>query len=432
MSAKLVIAAALVMALGTVAVAGEPSDDEFPNFKFGFSERIRLTSWDNAIDLSDEADSSSTFTRFRTSLSGQWFPNELLELEAKITNEFYYFLNPADRDFTLNETVCDQLCVRLKHLFDSPLTLSLGRQNMMLGEGFVVWDGTPLDGSRTAYFNGARLDWEILPEQMLSFFAVHQPEMDDFLPVGNDQDRGLEDQEESAVGAYFSGRWGEVDGECYYIFKRADASHDRPVDQDVHTFGTRAIVPLADQFTLTAEAALQTGTYGDDSRLAVGGYAYVAYRTDWLTGLPQKLTLGGIYLSGDDPSTDKQEGWEPVFARWPKWSESYIYTLIKENGVAYWTNLASIYARADFELPSDLHLNLDYHHLLAPEKPDPSTEFPGGDGHTRGDLLIGKLSYRINEHTTGHFLCEGFFPGSFYQKGADPYLWVRFELMFRF
>ncbi len=37
-------------------------------------------------------------------------------------------------------------------------------------------------------------------------------------------------------------------------------------------------------------------------------------------------------MSGDDPSTDDNEGWDPLFSRWPKWSELYIYSLATEGG----------------------------------------------------------------------------------------------------
>jgi len=141
---KSLIAAALVLTTASGALAGDPSDDEFPEFKVGFSERIRLTSWDNAIDLSDDIDTSATFTRVRTTLFGQWFPNEAFEVGVKLTNEFRYYLNPDDKDFTLDEVVFDQLYARLKSPFGSPLTFTLGRLNIILGEGFVMMDGTPL------------------------------------------------------------------------------------------------------------------------------------------------------------------------------------------------------------------------------------------------------------------------------------------------
>ncbi len=37
-----------------------------------------------------------------------------------------------------------------------PLTATVGRQDIIEGVGWLVMDGTPLDGSRTVYFDAAR------------------------------------------------------------------------------------------------------------------------------------------------------------------------------------------------------------------------------------------------------------------------------------
>jgi len=144
--------------------------------------------------------------------------------------------------------------------------------------------------------------------------------------------------------------------------------------------------------------------------------------------LPNRLRVGGIYLSGDDPETGKNEGWDPMFARWPKWSESYIYTQIREDRVGYWTNLKSLWLQAEFKPFPESYLRLDYHHLMAPQASDFAQLFPGGGGDKRGDLFIGRLGYRFNKHLAGYILWEGFVPGDYYWPGANGYSWMRTEL----
>jgi hypothetical protein len=166
--------------------------------------------------------------------------------------------------------------------------------------------------------------------------------------------------------------------------------------------------------------------------LSFGGYAYADYATGWPRLCPRTITIGGIYLSGDNPSTSKYEGWDPFWGRWPKWSDSYIYTLVKERAVAYWLNMASIYAKAVAEISPVVDLELDFHHLTAPQSPNPAAAFPGGTGHTRGNLFIFKLTYKAEKNLTGHLIYESFRPGDFYLSTASSHGWMRMEVMLKF
>jgi len=65
------------------------------------------------------------------------------------------------RDYNPGEVFFDYLHLQWNSAFGLPLTLTVGRQDLMLGEGLVVWDGGPLDGSRSAYFNAVRGDWAL-------------------------------------------------------------------------------------------------------------------------------------------------------------------------------------------------------------------------------------------------------------------------------
>ena len=135
-----------------------------PRLKFSFWERIRQESWDNTMSLNDGATDSSAYLRLRTSLIGQWRPGENWEVNLRLTNENRYYLAPKSdpklkKNFDFNEVFVDQLNVKWKNPGRLPLTVTLGRQELMLGEGFLIFDGGPLDGSRSAYFNGLRLDY---------------------------------------------------------------------------------------------------------------------------------------------------------------------------------------------------------------------------------------------------------------------------------
>jgi len=421
----------VILALAVVAEAHPSQGNIHPKVKLGFSERFRMVSWDNTISLSDTAGGGSSFTRHRTSILGQWLPHPRVEVALGLTNEFRYYFVPEEREFNLDEVIVDQAYVKWRSSRVLPGVLTLGRQNIILGEGFVVMEGHPLDGSRSIYFNAVRFDWTPNEASRLVLFYTYQPEQDDALAIVNDRDLPLIEQPEEGIGAYFVTKTGRTDLHAYVIRKNARATDARPDESHINTFGGRAAATVTGGLRLTCEAAYQFGDYGENDRTAFGGYGYLRYGTSWPAFLPQWLTAGVILLSGDDPETADIEGWDPLFSRWPKWSESYIYTQLRENGVAYWTNLLSLYSRAEFRFSEVMRLGLDYHHLMAPEDPVAVGALFEGTGKTRGELLIGKLSFRVNEHVTGHVLWEGFIPGNYYAGGADGYSWTRFEMMYQ-
>jgi len=422
----------LFFTAGINAFGGEGSRGNIhPNFRLSFSERLRLVTWDNTITLNDDANAGQTFTRHRTSIGGAWFPCKKSELMVKVTNEFRYYFAPTDREFDINEVFVDQLYLKYNTEDLIPGVFTVGRQNIMLGEGFIVMDGHPLDGSRSIYFNAVRYDWAMATEHKATFFYSYQDRTDQLLPVINSLDQELVDQKEEGYGVYYTGGYAGIGIQGYYIRKNNRANSDYPVRMEINTFGGRGQVDLAENLSVTGEGALEFGKHGMNDLLAFGGYVHADYKTGLGSYLPESVQLGGIFLSGDDPDTPKHEGWDPMFARWPKWSESYIYTQILEDGVAYWTNLASVYSRINFEFTPRVSGNFDYYHLMAPMASDPFQGFPGGGGQNRGDLIIGQLKFRIDKNLTGHLLWEGFIPGSYYFCGADGYSWVRAEFMYR-
>ncbi|HUV29878.1 MAG TPA: alginate export family protein [Acidobacteriota bacterium] len=441
MSRKLIAIAIFACLLGgrEAVLGGTEWGQIHPNFRLNVSERFRMTTWDNTIDRDWWSSDSRSFVRQRIGVTGQWLPSDRFEAALKLTNEFRYYFVPQYWDFDLDEVIVDQLYLRWRKALGRPATITVGRQNLILGEGFVMMDGYPLDGSRTIYFNAARLDYLFGADRQLTLFYVYQPENDDLLPIINDQDKQLIEQPEVGFGVYFAGPVGKADLHAYVIRKNMRATYSRPNQSEINTVGARVTGAVMPRLSATAEGAYQFGKYGDADRSALGGYGYLTYATAWPAYLPGSFTGGIIYLSGDDPGTGDHEGWDPVFARWPKWSESFIYTLANERAVAYWTNFISLHAGVRFDLPDDMQLHLVYRHLMAPESPDASAGFPYGTGKTRGDMLIAKLDFRISKYLSGHILWESFNPGNYYfsranrypYDRADPYHWARVEFLFK-
>jgi len=423
-----IIAALLASILAAIPAAAQ--DAPTSRLKLIFVERFRFETWDNAVNLDDAAVDGFSYTRNRTTLGLSWIAAKNLEVLGKVTNEFRVYLAPKDRAFNWHEVFVDNLHVKWTIPGRVPFTATAGRQDLNFGEGFVIADGTPGDGSRSYYFNALRLDADLGKAHRLTAFAHAQKTTDRFLPVINPRPQALAEQPEKAVALYYAGVFGKAKVDAYAVRKTTDANEAWPVPTRTDTFGARAVAPLAKPLALTAEAALQTGKSGDAGRSAYGAIAHLDYDLTGTLPLLKALVLGGILLSGDDPATARMEGWDPIFSRWPKWSESYIYTFTRESRQAYWSNLSSLYAQLAF----DFGARSDGHIMVMPMGAGHAQPgvFPGGAGRDRGTLVRGRLNYKISKFLTGRVIWEHFDPGTFYFSGASSYNWIQFEMIFRY
>jgi hypothetical protein len=421
-------AAILAAALGSLPAVAQ--DKPAPRLKLIFVERFRFESWDNAVNLDDAAADGFAYTRNRTTLGLSWNAAKNVEVLGKVTNEFRVYLAPKDRAFNWHEVFVDNLSVKWTIPGRVPFTVTAGRQDLNFGEGFVIADGTPLDGSRSYYFNALRLDADIAKGHRLTAFAHATKTTDRFLPVINPRRQALVEQPEKAVSLYYAGVFGKAKVDAYAVRKTTDATQLFPVPTRTDTFGARLVAPLSKPLALTAEAALQTGSAGDAGRSAYGAIAHLDYDLTGTLPLLKTFVLGGILLSGDDPATARMEGWDPIFSRWPKWSESYIYAFTRESRPSYWSNLSSIYATLAF----DFGARSDGHIMVMPMGAGHAQPgaFPGGTGRGRGILVRGRLNYKISKFLAGRFIWEHFDPGSFYFPGASSYNWIQFEMIFRY
>ncbi len=427
-SKKALLLAVLTAGLMTAA-AGEESPKP-SRLTLIFVERFRFEAWDNAVNLDDAAADSFAYTRNRTTLGLIWRPIKNLEVLGKLSNEFRVFLAPKAQPFGWNEVFFDNLYLKWTVPGHVPFTLTAGRQDLNLGEGFVIADGTPLDGSRSYYFNAVRLDVDLAKNHRLTAFVHTQDTTDSYLPVINAVPRPLAEQPEHALALYYAGSFGQAKVDAYAIRKTTDATGAWPVPTRTDTFGARVVAPLAKSLSLAAEAAYQGGSYGDAGRSAQGAIAHLDWDLKGRLPLLKSATLGGILLSGDDPATARMEGWDPIFSRYPKWSESYIYTFTHESRISYWSNLSSLYATVafDFGERADGLVNLM---PMRAGHAQPGA-FPGGPGRDRGTLVKGRLNYRISQRLSGRFIWEHFTPGDFYFAGAASYDWIQFEMIFRY
>jgi hypothetical protein len=421
----------LSAALASLSRADEPGDGE-SHVELGFEARVRTENWDNLQDFSDATEDLRHQIRYRTRLWARFDFGGRTELAIGIDNESRKIYTP-DTPFQWDETIFETLY--LDHRFDARWSARLGRQNLMGGDAFLLFEGTPLDGSRTVYFNALDVTFSS-QDSRLEMIAISNPYRDDALPVFHDADRKLVEWDEQALALYWTRRPGSADSvEAYYVYKtetddpRPASDPKRQPDRHLSTLGARAVRNFGAGWSAAGEAAVQWGgdDLGDDLR-AWGGYV-TGTKTFDAASRPS-VSLGWFGLSGDDLSTADREGWDPVFSRWPKWSELYIYTLAGETGVAYWTNLSTWQAEFLITPLPALKLRATYYRLRALESyPGDPANF--GAGRDRGDLLEARADLAIGKRWRGHLLVETFDPGDFY-AGDDAAWFLRAEVIFNF
>jgi hypothetical protein len=312
------------------------------------------------------------------------------EVEARLCNEFRRISTPKT-PIKHDEIILDRLLYRYRP--NDWATLTLGRQDITWDDGFLVMDGTPLDGSRSAYMNALRLEFAADDPDLslLEGFVAHNPAYDDFILLDDEVAHRLTDADETAAALRLRVR----PGQFALIWKRErDPDHARPA-LDAWTLGYRA-ERVRGATGLMAEAALQLqdwsgGAAGADN----GGYAWAGQlRLRRAIGDRSRADLGLFAYTGRDGD---QLPFHTPWGRWPKWSELMLYRLIGEGGVGAWANLAGPWIEYEHNDRNGL-MALGGQLLLAP---DPSWGY-------RGLLLRLRLERSLKRGLTAQLLVEQF------------------------
>ncbi|WP_005032135.1 alginate export family protein [Holophaga foetida] len=405
-----------------------------PTIDLGFEERVRTERWNNADFNSAAADARVQY-RFRSRL---WAVADLtpdLEIAAGICHEARKITRPDNAAYNGREVFFDTLYVDYK--FTPQLSARVGRQNIVRGEGFILMDGTGGDGSRTTYFNAVDVAYA-WSKSKLEFIGITN-HSDDRLPVLNEDDtpiNRLSERNEQAIGLYYTGKeWSGNTLDAYYILKsethdyRAATAASFQPERQFSTLGARAAQEFGHGWSATGEFAYQWGRQDANAAQSIeakdisawGGYARVKKSFD--AAWKPSVSAGYIALSGQDDS-NKVTAWNPVFSRFPKWSEYYVYAIAPEKGVAYWQNLGMWELEFKCSPCKAVDLRATYYRMAALE---PST----GTDKDRGDLYELRADMRFTQDLKGHVVYERMIPGNF-KASNDPGYFLRAEVSYTF
>ena len=384
-----------------------------------------------------------------------------------------------------DELIFDNIYLHWGKIAGTPISLRVGRQDMfgldgkpVIGNGMVVMDGTPYDGSRTGYFDGARLmyDTETDHVNLFAFYSKHRS--DDVLPIIHDREHMLRDGDD----AWLAGLdWKHVftsafNVEAYYLYGSSDISNPLTATSDLHnrktflnytvtgTAYTTHIVgarlygrpDVAKWFDYSLEYARQYGEINDRTNIGksdCSGDMYDArmgFRlAELINGTPKanaegKIPSAGLWdltlnleftqFGGDDPSTSRYEGWIPTWTAYPIWMEE-LSTYI--NGGAVWSNFRQYRAELVMKPMSKLTVTPSYAYLQAVEEGTPfGRGVPyAGNGDSIGHLFSVFGTYQITPAWRATLGYNYFIPGDFFNDSThdpEPGHWFRLETTYRF
>jgi len=418
-----------------------------PWFEWGADLRLRQTYMENQIDLNHRADDVRHFFRIRTrvwSRLGPFLTDDALKVPngvsayARLTHEARVWIQRQNQEAgNVDEIVLDNAYIDLQRLGGMPVSVRVGRQDMIYGRGWIILDGTPLDGSRTIYNDAIKVTLHLdEAKSSLDLFAMNNKGRQSRVEPLNDQNARVSDYDAKVFGAYLKSKLNAAhEANVYYIYKDADrvgAAAALPYRNGrvVHTSGGLLQGKVADDWDYYGEAAYQWGKEGNVSRSAWGMNSDVGYTLRGVVAQP-RIHAGYEYLSGDKQHTGTFEGWDPVLSRWPQWSELYVFRWAAEGGLpGAYTNLQRFNLGASAKPIPKMCLSADYNYVLANAHTfGRATPYASGD--SRGQHLCGKLTYTFNKFISGHLWAEYFHPESYYNDVTDDALFLRWQLMFK-
>jgi len=393
---------------------------EIKRFNFDFSQKFKNISWDNPYTLNDSSQYARSFQKIQSKFSIQ--SNFTQNISAKITlsNQIRNYFVPNDREIDWNEIYFDAFYLHLKKIFSLPVELKIGRQNLVFGEGFSIMEGTPLDASRSQYFNAIRFDFKMKKQHHLTLFYADNPKQEKFLPVFHASDYPLIEQSTQALSGYYSANLKKTDFDFYYLYKKSNHNSQYPLKQRTHAFGFLIKKEnFVSRLSFHLETVFEKIDQANQNKNALGGYFYLDYH-DFIP-IIKKVQIGSVFFSKD---------YDPLFGRWPQqWSESYPYAYYYESRIAYWSNLQAPFIKTNFRLFDQVLLEIGFLGLYAFESLS-QKEYPGGNGTKRGNLLTVRIGFPIQQKLKVKMIYETFFPGDFYYPNAKPYQWMMFIIQY--
>ncbi len=444
----MVIALIAIMMWGSVADAALMEFEDFIgdwDCTIGGALRLRQEVYQNVFNLdSFNTTDERNFFRFKANLWAKFTLNDYDSMYIRLTSEPRAYLTPESytpQDYVpRNYVLIGNLNVQMDEFMESPVSLKIGRQDFLgqYGEHFLIADGTPVDGSRTYYFDAAKASIALTENETLDLIYLRNDKYDKKLLSDGAYKKQVAMNISDEVGGivYLKSKLSdELKAEAYWMNKVEKLSSTLKIN----TFGAYAKYNASELGTFRGQFAIQDGEQGTgSSKVDWSGWGgYLFWDKGFEGELNPKLTIGGLFLSGDDPATTKIEGWNPLWSRFPYLNELYSYVLLAETvgmqggaSPCYWTNTALYTARLTITPMEKMSIAMAIDFIRAMED---STSSYSQDTTSKDKGVSPHITLKYKFSPTLSFRTQlfAFEPGDFYDE-QDTAFFIRHEWNIKF
>jgi hypothetical protein len=413
------------------------------DFRFRTHYGYNWTSFTGEAKTKDGYDSTRwRWERYRTRLWDKFKLDEDTSINTRFTWEFRQWDDPASKPqrTDLDEIIMDTFNLTKKNFLGLPATAVIGRQDIQnLGQGWLVFDGTPVDGSRTMYFDAIRVTWDLAEKTKLdTIYVRNMPKSDWLIKPINDRNNFVNFEEEQGAILYLTDKsHGDMQIEGYFMYKNNNpvnytarnlpttaALHAFSKKAEIYTFGGALSGPLNNNWSYRVEGAVQTGRSASpcagvtpynqtEQLLAFGEKSTLEY--SFKDDLDNKVHVTYEYLSGDNPNTKKVEGFNPLWGQWPQWSEFLQGPYVNSMEDRLSSNLHRLDFGHKIKPNQQWEILTDWNLLWADENTYKSVPAKFSEnGKFRGNLFTCWARYKFSKNLSGNLIGEYMMPGNYY------------------
>lgn len=445
-------------------------------FNWGADLRLRNEYFDNALAIAPENPITSVdnslheqdYFRFRARVWASLTPVTNLSLNTRLAAEPRVWMRPAG--YTPQAAIgsggdwrygiLDNVNVKWKDAFGVPLTITAGRQDILMGDPLNWWlmaDGTPGDGSWTFFLDSIRATYQA-PDIKTTFdvmYIYQNPRVNDWIPVFNNMriDNGrdvyLTEQTEQGVVLYGSNKSiKNTQVDPYFIYKHDNRELAIGDSANIYTLGAKITGTPAPHWKYSVEGAYQFGDKEDSVRNQAGALVRDTRDLDafgvnsslsylFKDKRNNQLSLVYEFLSGDDEKTnDRDEMFDILWGRWPRFSELYLYSWAQEtrNRIGQCNNLHRPGVAWALSPIKNMNVNFMYNALFAHQKVATRSVTPvlfSSDGTFRGHYFQTFVKHKFSDHLSGHLWAEFVWKGDYYST-QDLMSFLRAEVLLTF
>lgn len=413
-----------------LAFAGAASAMDAPEVKIGGEVRMRGYYLDNFLDF-DGANKRDEWNvlRIRTRVFVRASLEKSVTAYIRIANQHFSegvtAAVPSDGDKweeenKSNKFFVDAAYVDVRDLFGLPVDFQAGRQNLMYGSGWVIFDGQSQFGSTSAYMDGVRTVWR--PRDDIAFDGLY------FKDEEKRRDNTAPD-DITLTGLYFTStvRLPVGKQEIYALGRK-----DELIGKEIFMFGARFSREYELGIDYSAEGAWQTGKFTQGVDQAAWGLKIDA-GFKWKDAAATPRLFGGfVLLTGNDYDTpSKNEAWDVYYGGWPQYGDLLAWKYINVGadnaiaiydpgyaagstvgGEAVYSNFNMLTGGLDLWPLSGLKTSVSYSRVTADQT------FGGADREI-GDYYQATAEYRYSKHLTFGIYAALIDPGAAFGGKSD-------------